>query len=154
MEPVQLKEEFRVPFIWEQKYSNADYACLKDLWREKAQPMNVVRSIRPYEIDCLLTDPQPLFACDLQTMGRNDVPKELRATKIVRRNGQMDGVCLFFIASFDDEISISTFPHLRRTHWSTPIFRITPRRVREGETLELRMKIDDIRSMESWTVEA
>ena len=96
MEPVQLKEEFRVPFIWDNKYPNADYACLKELWRERAQPPNIVRSIRPYEIDYLLTDPEKLYSCDIQTMGKDDMPKEFRARRTVQRDGRLDGFCLFF----------------------------------------------------------
>ena len=153
MEPVQLKEEFRVPFIWDNKNATADYACLKELWEQRAQPANIVRSIRPYEIDFLLTEPEKLYSCDLQTMGKDDLPKELRARKAVVRDGQLDGFCLFFTAAFDDENSFSTFPDRRRTHWSTPTFRVEPRMCRTGEVLDFRMKIDDIRSMESWKIE-
>ena len=40
-----------------------------------------------------------------------------------------------------------------RTHWSTPNFRVEQRAVRKGDVLDLRMKLDDIRSMDSWSIE-
>ena len=153
MEPVQLKEEFRVPFIWDNKYPNADYACLKELWRARSQPPNIVRSIRPYEIDYLLTDPEKLYGCDIQTMGKDDIPKEFRVRRTVVRDGRIDGFCLFFTIVFDEDNTFSTFPDHRRTHWSTPNFRIEPRVCRKGDVLDFRMKIYEIRSMESWSIE-
>lgn len=153
IEPVQLKEEFRVPFIWENKYPNADYACVQELWRQQGRPRNVVRSIRPYEIDILLTDPERLYACDLQTMGKDDIPKELRARRTVQRDGHLDGFCVFFTIIFDDDNAFSTFPDCKRTHWSTPHFRVERRACRKGDVLDLRVKFDDIRSMDSWSIE-
>ena len=41
-----------------------------------------------------------------------------------------------------------------RTHWSTPNFRVEQRAVRKGDVLDLRMKFDNIRSMDSWSIEA
>jgi predicted RNA methylase len=153
MEPVQLKEEFRVPFIWDNKYPNADFACLRELWRQKALPPNVVRSIRPYEIDHLLTDPEKLYSCDLQRMAKDDVPKAFHARRTVQRDGRLDGFCLFFTVAFDDDNSFSTFPDCRPTHWPTPNFRVEPRSCRKGDMLDFRMTIGDIRTMETWGVE-
>jgi len=154
MEPVQLKDEYNVPFIWDHKYPNADYACLKELWRERAQPFSIARSIRPYEIDYLLTEPEKLYSCDVQTMGRDDLPTSFEARRTVHRDGRLDGFCLFFTAAFDDDIAFSTFPDQRRTHWSTPNFRVEPRMCKKGDVLDFRMKIDDIRRIGSWKVEA
>src|SRR5262249_7065883 len=120
--------------------------------KQKGQPPQIVRSIRPYEIDYLLTDPVKLYSCDLQTMGKDDVPKSFSARQTVQRDGRLDGFCLFFTVAFDDENGFSTFPDQKRTHWSTPNFRVEPRMCSKGEILDFRMKIDDIRSMESWSV--
>ena len=71
----------------------------------------------------------------------------------MQRDGYLDGFCVFFTVKFDDDNAFSTFPDCKPTHWSTPNFRVERRAVRRGDVLDLRMKFDDIRSMDSWSVE-
>jgi len=126
---------------------------VQELWREQKRSRNVVRSIRSNEIDFLLTDPERLDACDLQTMSKDDVPKDLRAQGAAQRDGYLDGFCVFFTVKFDDDNAFSTFPDCKPTRWSTPNFRVERRAVRKGDALDLRMKFDDIQSMDSWSIE-
>ena len=95
-----------------------------------------MRSIRSHEIDYLLTAPEKLYSCDLQTMGRDDVPKSFEARRTIQRDGRLD-----------DDNAFSTFPDQKRTHWSTPNFRVEPRECKKGDVVDFRMRIDDIRSM-------
>jgi protein arginine N-methyltransferase 1 len=151
MEPVQLKEELRVPFLWEHRYPAADYACLRDYWKDGQGP-KALRMTQAQAVERLLADPEAVYACDLMTMEPEELPRELRFRKRVVRAGRLDAVCLFFRAIFDEEIAFATFPHDKRTHWSTPSFRLEPRECRAGEVLEVELVIGDVRHLDSWKV--
>jgi protein arginine N-methyltransferase 1 len=152
MEPVKIEDEYRVPFVWDHAFQGVDYGCLREAMRTNGRTPKVMRLIQKADVDFLLATPEPLFTCDLETMGTADLPREFRARRRVERDGRLDGFCLYFTAAFDDEISFGTLPDRRRTHWSTPLFRLDPRTVRAGDELELRMAIGDVCDVTTWTV--
>ena len=69
MEPVQLRDEACIPFIWTQRFRSVDYSCLQSL-REAMSPSYFTRLVRSYEVEHLLCEPEPAFAFDLETIRR------------------------------------------------------------------------------------
>ena len=113
-----------------------------------------MRSVRPYEVDYLLTDPEETLQLRFADDGEDNGPKSFEARRTMQRAGRLDGFCALFTVTFDEENAFSTFQDQQRTHWSTPNFRVDLRECKEGNVLDFRMRIDDIRSMEFSRAEA
>jgi len=46
-----------------------------------------------------------VFIFDLTTLAPDQMPKLFSVSKPIRRRGQVDGICMYFKAIFDDDIS-------------------------------------------------
>lgn len=72
IEPVQLKDEYRAPFLWEQQLHGIDFAPLQAL-QEDAAPDHFYRDLKALEIDSFLCQPTPLLTFDLAAMKATDL---------------------------------------------------------------------------------
>lgn len=151
VEPVQLKDKYRVPFIWEQRVHGIDYGCLNDLARTESSRGHL-RRLETDEVDFLLSDPAKMYACDLETMKETDLPDRFQGQRVVARDGRLDGFCLYFGVIFDERIAFRTFPTDPRTHWGVPLFRTESRPCRKGDVLDYNLTIGDVRDPNSWTL--
>ena len=100
IEPVKIKDEYHIPFLWEQEIDNIKFDCLKqykDYFRK-------IRQINGYEVERLLSEPKPVMTIDLETVTAKDLPKHIYCIKKINANSRFDGFCLYFKAIFDDEI--------------------------------------------------
>ncbi len=152
VEPVELKDEYRIPFVWEQRVQEIDYSCLKDLAGAGTRPRSNLRRLETDGVDHLLCDPKKAYSCDLETMKETDLPNRLRGQRVVDHDGRLDGYCLYFKVIFDDYTSFSTFPFDRRTHWDMPLFRVESRSCRKRDVLDYELAMPDIRAPASWSV--
>ena len=123
LEPVQLPERERIPLIQEQRIHGLTFpptpiAPTSDYY---------FREIYPEHVAFLLCDPVPVFTFDLTALTREQIPKRFLVSKPVMRSGQVDGICIYFKAIFDDDISFSTGPGSVKTHWPMLLYR-TPAR--------------------------
>jgi protein arginine N-methyltransferase 1 len=150
IEPVQLKDEYRIPFMWEQRVRNIDFSCTKDLARAEARRRYYLRSLGADEVSHLLCEPRAVYSCDLETMKESDLPDRFGSRRVIERDGRLDGYCLYFRATFDKETSFSTFPTDRRTHWGVPLFRVESQSCRKGDAFSYELTIPDMRDENSW----
>lgn len=150
IEPVQLKDKYRIPFIWEQRVQNIDYSCMEDLSRAEVRRRYYVRSLGADEVSHLLGEPEVVYSCDLETMKEADLPDRFGSRRIVEHEGRLDGYCLYFRATFDDTISFSTFPSDKRTHWGIPHFRVESQVCRQGEALDYELTLPNVRDPNTW----
>jgi len=150
IEPVQLKDKYRIPFIWEQRVQNIDYGCMQDLSRVEVPRGYHLRSLWADEVSHLLCEPELLYSCDLETMKETDLPDRFGSRRIVEHEGRLDGYCLYFRAIFDDTISFSTFPFDERTHWGVPLFRVEAQSCRKGDALDYELAIPNVRDPNTW----
>lgn len=150
VEPVSLREEYRVPFIWEQRINGLCYDALKTGVHSEADDEHRRRILHPYMLDCLLCDPQKLTSFDLETMEKEDVPTRYAYRKKAVRNGTVDGFCLYFVASFDEDISFSNSPLNRKTSWGIPMLRTESTNCREGDTIEFEITMGDVEILPTW----
>src|SRR6476620_5908792 len=129
LEPVQLLEQERIPLIQEQRLYSLTFP------RTRVGPRSgyYFRQIDPGDVEFLLCDPEPVFTFDLTTLTLDQIPKRFFVSKPIIRAGQVDGICMYFRAIFDDDISLSTGPEAAKTHWWMLLYRTPARIYRAGE---------------------
>lgn len=146
LEPVQLVEQERIPLIQELRLHGVAFP----------RPLNLDRAyyfkeIFPRDVNFMLCDPKPVFGFDLSTLTLDQLPKRFCLTKPVVKRGAVDGICMYFKAIFDDEISFSTGPEALKTHWPMLFYRTAARPYRIGESFELQVEAPNLSEPHSWS---
>lgn len=147
LEPVQLLKQQRIPLIQELRVNGVAFP----------RPLNAPRSayyfreISTRDVEFLLCDPEPVFRFDLNTLTLDRIPKRFCVTKPIIRRGQVDGICMYFKAIFDDDISFSTGPEAPKTHWPMLLYRTAARAYRDGEILQVQVEIPALSDHYCWS---
>jgi protein arginine N-methyltransferase 1 len=151
IEPVQLGEGMRVPFVWEQNLHGIDFSAVKDL----AEPSHryLYRVTHPFPFGQLLCEPRPVVEIDLLSAGPADLPKRITYERKATKDGWFDGYCVYLSTAFDEEIGFDTSPTSPYTHWGAPFLRVSPRQVEAGETIRLDLSASDLSAPATWTWE-
>ena len=146
LEPVQLKAADRVPFVQEQRVHGLTFP------RMSSKPPRTYywRSLDPGVVDYLLCEPSPVLTLDLRTVTRDQLPAQFHVRKPVVRPGQMDGICSFFRARFDDSLSFTTAPGDAKTHWSMPLYRTPVREYGAGEIFHMTVDVPELSDHLAW----
>jgi protein arginine N-methyltransferase 1 len=149
IEPVQLRNEAHLPFIWSQRLPSVDFSCLQTL-REAMNPSYFTRLIHSYEVDHLLCEPAPVLAFDLETMKPGELPRHLHYTRPVQNEGRLDGFCVFYRASFDEDTSFSVSP--MRGHNPAPLMllRVDSRDFTRQQTIRFDLELPELENVTSW----
>jgi protein arginine N-methyltransferase 1 len=152
VEPVQLKEAYRVPFLWEQQIHGIDFSPLQAL-QEDAALDHFYRDLKAPEFDYVLCQPAPLFTFDLATMQASDHAATLHYRQPVVRPGRLDGFCFYFRTIFDDEISFTTSPFEagRTHHWTNLFYRVAAKAHNPDDLIEFTLQMADVRDRNSWS---
>jgi protein arginine N-methyltransferase 1 len=135
LEPVCLKREYRLPFIWENNIHGVDFSSLKDdeFYKRKyynLRPGNIQNgpSTQCGSLEYYLCKPESILKIDLNHMdSADDIPKSVTRRKTVIRRGAADGISIYFKTIFDEDISFDTALDSPNTSWQPQLFRI-PRR--------------------------
>lgn len=146
LEPVQLLAEERVPMVWEQPICGFTFPRTPT-----GSAAGRFREITRRQIEFLLCEPSPAFAFDLTVLTRDEVPRRLSVMKPVKRLGQLDGICMYFRAVFDDEIAFSTGPDAIKTHWPMLLYRTPMQAYRPGEVFALEVEVPDLSDYLEWS---
>ncbi|RKH61260.1 class I SAM-dependent methyltransferase [Corallococcus aberystwythensis] len=149
VEPVQLREEACVPFIWTQQLPHVDFRCLQSL-REAMSPSYFTRMVRSYEVDHLLCEPEPAFAFDLETMRADGLPSRVRIRRPVEEDGRVDGFCLFYKAFFDAELAFNVSPLRERNTTAMTLLRVEPREFSRYDTLDFELELPNPSDPRTW----
>ena len=99
----------------------------------------------------MLCDPEPVFSFDLNTLTLDHIPKQFCVSKPIVRRGQVDGICMYFKATFDDDIAFSTGPEAPKTHWPMLLYRTVARVYHVGETFEMQVEAPDLSEHHYWS---
>lgn len=148
IEPVQLTKQARIPFMQEQRPCGLKFPRPP----EPSSQAYYFREVEPGDVEALLCDPQPIFAFDLSTLRPEDIPKRLSMRKPIVRCGQVDGLCIYFEVCFDDDISFSTGPGARKTHWPMLFYRTPANPYRVGDNVDLQAEFGDLVDYFSWKI--
>lgn len=150
-EPVKLRDERLVPFLWELNVHGYDYSCME---RNRPQePEYYHRSSSDLGfVDHFLGTPEPALSVDLQTLNESDLPMELRFTRKIVNGGRLDGYVIYFRASVDDDLSLSSGPldRDRAPHWGFRFLRTDRDDFAEGEEIEIHLKVGRWPDLNSW----
>jgi protein arginine N-methyltransferase 1 len=157
LEPIEMKDRYRVPFIWEIDIDGISFRSLRETQSDlpgQGHPTQDYHRLRlmPEEVEHLLCEPKPIMSFDLETMSADDLPKLVRYENTAVRDGRLDGLYLYFEAMFDDEIRIDTHPRRGRTNWEVDLFRLEGRQVKAGDTLAFDLSIRDFANAETWSI--
>jgi protein arginine N-methyltransferase 1 len=156
VEPVDLHEEFNVPFIWENELYGIDFSFLKtdhetlDEFIEVGYKQEWIDAASVKEFLC---KPDPVLSFDL--MGLNsegDIHRLIEVEKNIIKKGMLDGFCMYFKAIFDEEITLDTSPKSEYTHWGNCIFRIEPRACNGNEKINFTLSFPDLLDIRTWSV--
>jgi protein arginine N-methyltransferase 1 len=155
LEPVQIKEEYRVPFIWEFKIHGISFEALKGRAAKSSENGQSLKSeewifIRTFEIERLLCNPKSIMQFDLETMTNDYKPGRIVYRNRVLEDSRVDGLLLYFNAIFDDEFAIETSPMNSETSWLPALLRIEHQHLPQGTLVEYELDVDDVRDYRSW----
>lgn len=153
VEPVSLKPDGRIPFIWEQPVQGIDFSLLKSESGPLSRYMRYDYRSRYTQgvVAQFLGDPQPALEIDMN-QGQFTMRSEVELRREITREGTLDGFCLHFVAYFDEQTWFTTSPHEPLTHWRNRLFRVPRRRCRIGESIVYRVTMPDVLNPDGWAV--
>jgi protein arginine N-methyltransferase 1 len=150
-EPMKIRDDRLVPFIWELEVKGYDYSCLE---RDRPQEPGYYRlcSTDLGLIEHFLGKPEPVLTFDLHTVNEADLPHEVHFTRTVVNAGRLDGYVVYFRALVDDDLSLSSSPldAGRAPHWGFRILRTDRDDFAVGDTIEVTLTAERWSDVESW----
>ncbi len=150
-EPIKIRDERRVPFIWALKVHGYDYSCLE---RSRPQDPEYYRHIGADTglVEHFLGAPAPLLEVDLHTLREADLPREIHLSRTVVNPGRMDGIVVYFRARVDDDLALSSSPldPGRAPHWGFRILRTEEETFAVGDKAEFTLVIEDWAKPDTW----
>lgn len=155
LEPAAVKDNYRVPYLWETRFPGIDFGSLKEGTGDGDRQLSghEWQAGSRAAIDYFLCEPSPILAFDLNAINEPaEVPQTVSASRVVRRAGRMDGFCLYFRVIFDAEVEFTTSPFSTRTVWDNLFVRCESRELHLGETIAYRLAMTDRFDFETWTV--
>ena len=142
VEPVHIKNEETVPFLWEQDIQGIKFDCFKYLKDEISGNYGRLL-IRPDAVDYFLSEPERILYFDMETMSRDIIPKKFELKRKVLKSGELNGLIIFFNIIFDEEIILSTSPFISKTHWNIPLLRTESVQCNVGDILKINFEMND-----------
>lgn len=154
LEPACVKEDHRVPYLWETTIAGIDFSGVKGAPEGDQLSAHHWQVGARAAIDYFLCDAAPILAFDLNEINEPaEVPATASASRVVRRSGRMDGFCLYFRVMFDADVEFDTSPFSPRTDWDNLYFRVESREYHAGDTITYRLAMTDRFDFETWTVQ-
>ena len=155
IEPVALKDEYRIPKIWEIEGLGIDLRFLEGYLplQKYLGKFHDLRTVKNFEVDHLLCEPAPILTIDMNAMtSEQDIVRRHAVSRSVVRGGSMDGFCIYFRGRFDNGTSFDNAPHSPQTNWENIIIRKPRTSVAQGERLSYAIHLPDIEKPRTWEV--
>lgn len=149
IDPVQLDDEYWLPFVWERTIHGFDPGLLRNR-KDTEAPGYFLHRFRPNDFSHFLSASEPVLTVDVETVASPELPQRLSWRREVTRDGRLDGFGMWFIARFDDEIELSTSPEARNTHWGFTLLRVEAEEIRAGQTVEFELN-GRLEDTDTWT---
>ena len=147
LEPVQLLKQERIPLVQEQQLHGFTFTQTPI----PSRSAYYFREIYPEDVEFPLCEPEPVFTFDLANLTLEQIPKRFSARKPIIRGCQADGICIYFKAIFDDDISISTGPDAAKTHWPMLLYRTPARTYDAGEIFAMQVEVPELSEHRGWS---
>lgn len=150
-EPIKVRDEHQIPFIWELNIFGYDYACME---RNRPQQADYYRhhSSDLALVEHPLGEAKPALTFDLMTLQEAELPRELVITRTVKNAGRLDGFAVWFQARVDDDLVLSSSPldPGRAPHWGFRILRSELDTFVAGDVIELTLKVGSWSDVDTW----
>lgn len=150
-EPIQVRDQRVVPFIWELNVHGFDYGCLAqeqpadaDYYRFHSCDLGVVSHF--------LGQPEPVLSIDLHTINESEMQRDLRFSRVVTRAGRLDGLAIYFTARVDDDLELTSDPmnEGRAPHWGFRILRSPQSYYEVGDIIDVCLSVERWPVVDSW----
>jgi protein arginine N-methyltransferase 1 len=155
LEPVSIKKDFKVPFLWENRVDGVDFGFLRqesEFARFKRAGYDL-KWLEPGTLNYFLCKPKAILAFDLnEVKAQSDIPQSIEASKTVVHSGEMDGLCFYFRVIFDEDMKFDTSPLNTKTHWGNHLFRIESSHFEIGSQISFKLTMEDILDIRTWSV--
>jgi protein arginine N-methyltransferase 1 len=148
IEPVQLRDDFRAPFVWQQTIDGTDFRQLRRF--AKPTPDYLLKTFRPFPFGHFLCDPEPVVCLDLETATADSMPRSISYERQVTKAGTLDGFCAYFDAGFDSKVRFTSSPDAPGTSWGQILLRVESQTVAVGDTIRLDLQADPLSRLASW----
>jgi type I protein arginine methyltransferase len=148
IEPLQLQDDFRAPFVWQSQIDGTDFRRLRDFARPT--PDYLLKRFRPFPFGHFLSDPEPVVQLNLETATAASMPQTIAYERPVTKAGILDGFCAYFTAAFDDEIGFTSSPDAPGTSWGQILLRVESQPVEPGDTIRLDFTADPLSRVNTW----
>ncbi len=151
IEPVQVKNAWRVPYLWDLKIKSIDFETLKSHRKDKKWGYTYTL-IQPSIIDFFLSEPVPFIEFDLEKFQVEDIPLRHHIRRIINKPGRLDGLYLYFEAYFDNELVISTKSENENyaRSWIGVLYRVESEELSHLSEIEYDLTIRNLADPESW----
>lgn len=150
-EPIKIRDERHVPFIWELEVHGYDYSVLE---RQRPQDPDYyqVRSSDLALVEHFLGEPSPVLTLDLHTVNESTLPHELTFTRTVVNAGRLDGYAVYFRALVDDDLILGSGPldPGRAPHWGFRVLRTDRDDFSVGDVIQIRLTVGEWSNLDSW----
>jgi type I protein arginine methyltransferase len=156
LEPVSLVDHRRIPLIWEQSVHGIDFGCTEEWLADRPEFETLsMRYVFAEDVSALLSEPEPAYSIDLETVRPDHVPGRLKMKKTIERDGIMEGFCQYFRIYFDDSTYLETGPlapheSLSRYHWGIPLYPTGQIPLRKGDVLTIEWPIEKVTKPKQW----
>lgn len=150
-EPLTIRDDRRIPFIWELTVCGYDYGCLEGDRPEDPQYYRHI-STDLQVVERFIGQPEPALAFDLHTLQAADLPKQLVIRRTALNDGRFDGAAIFFRARAGESLSLSSSPldPGRAPHWGFRILRCEAQSVQAGDVIEFVLTVPDWSEPDGW----
>lgn len=150
-EPIKVRDERAIPFLWELNVHGYDYSCME--WSRPQAPGYYRHNSSDLGlVEHFLGEPRPALTLDLQTVQESALPREIRFSRLVVNAGRLDGFAVFFRARVDGDLSLSSSPldAGRAPHWGFRILRADAEEFDDGDVIEVTLKVGEWSEPDSW----
>ena len=107
---------------------------------------------RPGSVEAAVGESEPVIEFDLATLeSPSALPRHHRIERVAGEDVIVDGICVWFEATFDDGTVLTTSPLAPTTSWGNRVYRLD-REVARGETLRLRIDMGRLVDASTWSV--
>jgi protein arginine N-methyltransferase 1 len=156
VEPVSLKDEYRIPPIWELEDLGIDLGFLEghEGLKKYMSRFHHLRSVHNFEVEQSLCEPSPVLSVDLNAIrGEQDIAQRHTVSKPVLRSGHLDGYCLYFRCRFDNGTTFDNAPASTQTSWECIVIRKRRRTVAAGAQLSYSVDMAELEKPRTWIVD-
>lgn len=149
-EPVKIRDDRRVPFLWNLNVHGYDYSCLASQQPSDPGYYRMASSDQGV-IEHFLGEPAPLQTVDLHTVVEDDLPCDLTQVRQVRNPGRLDGFAVFFRARAEElELTTNPLDKRRAPHWGFHLLRVEAEHFSIGEGVEFNLRVGRWPEPDTW----